>query len=151
LNTIFTQESTFFEGHLNNFCVFKNPVLDASIEKRFVPSRELLRYWMLQYPGHELVRSSAPGIPFRPVRRLGSEFLGKRSGGGGGRRSLIGSEFLGKRAKEFLPNRSPLDLFSKRGGIGSEFLGKRGADDAGSKERPQDFVGAGNYADVDAE
>jgi len=131
----------------------KNCVLDASLEKRFVPSRELLRYWMLQYPGHELVRSSAPGIPFRPVRRLGSEFLGKRSGGGASsvRRSLIGSEFLGKRAKEFLPNRSPLDLFSKRGGIGSEFLGKRGADDATGKERPMDFVGAGNYADIDAE
>jgi hypothetical protein len=65
-------------------------------------------------PGGE--GSSMLVIPSRPVRRLGSEFLGKRSDmpihGGKARitkRRAMGSEFLGKRRA-----------------MGSEFLGKRG-------------------------
>jgi hypothetical protein len=109
----------------------------------------MLRFFLLHYPGHDLgsFRSQLSGIPFRPVRRLGSEFLGKRSGTA--KRSPLGSEFLGKRARDFMQQRNPLELYPKR--IGSEFLGKR--EDSSKEKREKENAEnlyVGGYSDEDS-
>lgn len=78
-------------------------------------------------------RSSRPSYD-RGMKRIGSEFLGKRAfavrqpvHGASKMVRSMGSEFLGKRflGSEFLGKRTSIDseLIGKR--MGSEFLGKR--------------------------
>jgi len=117
---------------------------DVTPEKRFAQSRDLLRFLLLRYPGHDFssLRSQLPGIPYRPVRRLGSEFLGKRSALP---KRALGSEFLGKRAlgSEFLGKRALGSEFLGKRSLGSEFLGKRalGSEFLGKRSLGSEFLG----------
>ncbi|CAL8109805.1 unnamed protein product [Orchesella dallaii] len=93
------------------------------------------------------------GIPFRPVRRIGSEFLGKRSDPPifedseevVEKRARMGSEFLGKRrmGSEFLGKRGMGSEFLGKRGMGSEFLGKRrmGSEFLGKRGMGSEFLG----------
>ncbi|CAG7833854.1 unnamed protein product [Allacma fusca] len=105
------------------------------------------------YPNMNHYGRNTMGIPFRPARRIGSEFLGKRSerpnfedhqSEMAEAKRALGSEFLGKRrlGSEFLGKRSegylndlnemswprPNQLYDQKAdkrALGSEFLGKR--------------------------
>ncbi|KAF4533180.1 hypothetical protein B566_EDAN001722 [Ephemera danica] len=142
-------------------------MLLETLEKRSVPTRDLLRYFLLAFHkadgsgGSSSSGSSWHNIPYRPVRRLGSEFLGKRSlrtersadfDNTGSElffepeeKRRMGSEFLGKRAmgSEFLGKRAMGSEFLGKRRMGSEFLGKRimGSEFLGKRAMGSEFLG----------
>ncbi|ROT85541.1 Ribosome-binding protein 1 [Penaeus vannamei] len=134
----------------------------SSLVKRSAayPHGTMLRYFLMAMSSSDAPRSP-PVLVNRPIRRLGSEFLGKRSSppavsleesaedthacedeACADEAEKMGSEFLGKRmGSEFLGKRMGSEFLGKR--MGSEFLGKRamGSEFLGKRAMGSEFLG----------
>jgi len=84
LNVILTSNQSNIEGVIVNPMLFIPGKLADEIRAKYLLSRYLFSPYpndnqqTSHYGGGEASLGSSDGIPFRPVRRLGSEFLGKR-------------------------------------------------------------------------